>query len=78
MPAPPPIPISRRRLIAAGGVAAAAALAAPQTLFAEEDALVQTAFREAATAKPGAATDAEWGNGFMTAAMYLAWVYQGV
>jgi glyoxylase-like metal-dependent hydrolase (beta-lactamase superfamily II) len=32
---------------------------------------------EVIAAKPSARTDAEWGNGFMTPAMYLEWVYQG-
>ncbi|HXH66046.1 MAG TPA: MBL fold metallo-hydrolase [Candidatus Limnocylindrales bacterium] len=33
---------------------------------------------EVITAKPGARTDDEWGNGFMTPALFLEWVYQGV
>ena len=32
---------------------------------------------EVIAAKPSARTDEEWGNGFMTPAMYLEWVYQG-
>src|SRR5277367_1192110 len=32
---------------------------------------------EIIAAKPSARTDAEWGNGFMTPALYLEWVYQG-
>jgi glyoxylase-like metal-dependent hydrolase (beta-lactamase superfamily II) len=32
---------------------------------------------EVIAAKPGARTDAEWGNGFQSPAMYLEWVYQG-
>src|SRR5271154_9084 len=32
---------------------------------------------EVIAAKPGARTDAEWGNGFMTPALFLEWVYQG-
>jgi hypothetical protein len=28
--------------------------------------------------KPGTRTDDEWGNGFMTPALFLEWVYQGV
>jgi glyoxylase-like metal-dependent hydrolase (beta-lactamase superfamily II) len=32
---------------------------------------------EVIAAKPSARTDAEWGNGFMTPALYLEWVYQG-
>jgi len=32
---------------------------------------------EVIAAKPGASTDAEWGNGFMTPALFLEWVYQG-
>jgi len=35
-------------------------------------------YEEVVAAKPGARTDAEWGNGFMTPAMFLQWVYQGV
>ena len=33
---------------------------------------------EVIAAKPTARTDAEWGNGFMTPALFLEWVYQGV
>jgi len=33
---------------------------------------------EVIAAKPGARYDAEWGNGFMTPALFLEWVYQGV
>jgi glyoxylase-like metal-dependent hydrolase (beta-lactamase superfamily II) len=33
---------------------------------------------EVIAAKPGARTDDEWGNGFMTPALFLEWVYQGV
>ena len=33
---------------------------------------------EVIAAKPGARTDEEWGNGFMTPALFLEWVYQGV
>jgi len=43
--------ISRRKFVAAGGLTLAAACAAPRYLIAEDDALVQTAFKEAATAK---------------------------
>jgi glyoxylase-like metal-dependent hydrolase (beta-lactamase superfamily II) len=43
--------LSRRRFLASGGVAAVAACFAPRTLLAEEDNLVQNAFKEAATAK---------------------------
>jgi glyoxylase-like metal-dependent hydrolase (beta-lactamase superfamily II) len=32
---------------------------------------------EVIAAKPSARTDAEWGNGFMTPAMFLEWCYQG-
>jgi glyoxylase-like metal-dependent hydrolase (beta-lactamase superfamily II) len=32
---------------------------------------------EVIAAKPGARTDAEWGNGFMTPALFLEWCYQG-
>jgi glyoxylase-like metal-dependent hydrolase (beta-lactamase superfamily II) len=32
---------------------------------------------EVIAAKPGARTDEEWGNGFMTPALFLEWVYQG-
>ena len=32
---------------------------------------------EVIAAKPSARTDAEWGNGFMTPALFLEWVYQG-
>jgi glyoxylase-like metal-dependent hydrolase (beta-lactamase superfamily II) len=32
---------------------------------------------EVITAKPSARTDAEWGNGFMTPALFLEWCYQG-
>jgi glyoxylase-like metal-dependent hydrolase (beta-lactamase superfamily II) len=32
---------------------------------------------EVIATKPSARTDAEWGNGFMTPALYLEWVYQG-
>src|ERR1700690_1683644 len=43
--------ISRRRLLARGGAAIAAAWLDPRGLFAQEDALVQKAFKGAATAK---------------------------
>ena len=33
---------------------------------------------EVVAAKPSARTDEEWGNGFMTPALFLEWVYQGV
>jgi len=33
---------------------------------------------EVIAARPGARTDEEWGNGFMTPALFLQWVYQGV
>jgi glyoxylase-like metal-dependent hydrolase (beta-lactamase superfamily II) len=33
---------------------------------------------EVIAARPGARTDEEWGNGFMTPALFLEWVYQGV
>src|ERR1700723_1746994 len=33
---------------------------------------------EVIAARPTARTDAEWGNGFMTPALFLEWVYQGV
>ena len=33
---------------------------------------------EVIAAKPTARTDEEWGNGFMTPALFLEWVYQGV
>jgi glyoxylase-like metal-dependent hydrolase (beta-lactamase superfamily II) len=33
---------------------------------------------EVVAAKPSARYDAEWGNGFMTPALFLEWVYQGV
>lgn len=32
---------------------------------------------EVIAAKPSARTDAEWGNGFMTPALFLEWCYQG-
>ncbi|MGA8034670.1 MAG: MBL fold metallo-hydrolase [Candidatus Acidiferrales bacterium] len=32
---------------------------------------------EVIAAKPGARTDPEWGNGFMTPALFLEWCYQG-
>ena len=32
---------------------------------------------EVIAAKPTARTDEEWGNGFMTPALFLQWVYQG-
>jgi glyoxylase-like metal-dependent hydrolase (beta-lactamase superfamily II) len=35
-------------------------------------------YQEVVAAKPGAATDAEWGNGFQSPSMFLEWVYQGV
>jgi glyoxylase-like metal-dependent hydrolase (beta-lactamase superfamily II) len=47
----PPTEVSRREFVAAGSLTLAAACAAPQCLFAEDDALVQNAFKEAATAK---------------------------
>src|SRR5271154_6751305 len=42
--------ISRRRFLTAAGVAAAAGCVSPGELFAQEDSLVQNAFKEAATA----------------------------
>jgi glyoxylase-like metal-dependent hydrolase (beta-lactamase superfamily II) len=33
---------------------------------------------EVIAAKPSGRTDEEWGNGFMTPALFLEWVYQGV
>jgi glyoxylase-like metal-dependent hydrolase (beta-lactamase superfamily II) len=33
---------------------------------------------EVVAARPGASTDEEWGKGFMTPALFLEWVYQGV
>jgi glyoxylase-like metal-dependent hydrolase (beta-lactamase superfamily II) len=33
---------------------------------------------EVIAARPSARTDEEWGNGFMTPALFLEWVYQGV
>jgi glyoxylase-like metal-dependent hydrolase (beta-lactamase superfamily II) len=33
---------------------------------------------EVVAARPGARTDEEWGKGFMTPALFLEWVYQGV
>jgi glyoxylase-like metal-dependent hydrolase (beta-lactamase superfamily II) len=33
---------------------------------------------EVIAARPTARTDAEWGNGFMTPALFLEWVFQGV
>src|SRR5271156_2584662 len=41
--------ISRRRFLAASGVAVAASCVSPRELFAQEDSLVQNAFKEAAT-----------------------------
>jgi len=46
-----PAGISRRHFLAAGGSTLAAAWLAPRAAFAQEDALVQNAFKEAATAK---------------------------
>ena len=43
--------VSRRQFLAAGGITAATAWIAPSALFAQEDALVRNAFKEAATAK---------------------------
>lgn len=43
--------IPRRQFLAAGSMAVAAACLSPRCLFAQEDALVQMAFKEAATAK---------------------------
>ena len=43
--------ISRRQFLAEGGLTVAAACLVPKGLFAQEDALVQHAFKEAATAK---------------------------
>ena len=46
-----PAGIPRRQFLAAGALTVAAACASPKRLFAQEDALVQLAFKEAATAK---------------------------